>query len=210
MKLKNSLSKYSKSILTKIYSKAIWHQNRNEKSIYLTFDDGPICEITEWVLDELKKNNAKATFFCLGKNIIKLRPIYNRILEEGHQVGNHTMSHLKGFKSSINKYIKEVEDCNKLMNSNLFRPPFGQLRPRQYKRLLKLGYKIILWDNISYDYKEIEKELCLKNCITNIKNGSIILFHDTVKAEKNLKYVLPVLLKQYSDLGFEFKKLEIS
>ncbi|MGZ4041953.1 MAG: polysaccharide deacetylase family protein [Bacteroidia bacterium] len=190
-----------------LYPKALWKVNTAEKYIYLTFDDGPIPGLTEWVLDELKKYNAKATFFCVGDNISKNPLIFARIKNEGHTVANHTMHHIKGFKNSVEDYLKEVEDCDKLVGNRLFRPPYGQLKRSQYNSLNKLGYKIVLWDVISYDYESISEATCLNNCINNTKPGSIVLFHDNVKASKNLRHTLPLFLKHFANLHFQFKAL---
>lgn len=192
-----------------MYPKATWKVNTQEKIIYLTFDDGPIPGLTEWVLDELKKYNAKATFFCVGANILKHQSVFERIKSEDHRVANHTMFHSKGFKSTVRDYITEVDDCHKLVENKLFRPPYGQLKRSQYKALTERGYKVIFWDVISYDYESIAPEKCLFNVLTNTKNGSIVLFHDNVKAEKNLRYALPLFLKHFANLQFQFKVLEI-
>lgn len=206
-RLKNILLIQPKKLLKNIYPKAIWNLSRKEKVIYLTFDDGPIEGLTDWVLDELKMYEASATFFCVGNNIIKNREIFERIKRENHSVGNHTMFHTKGFSADTNSYLSEIEDCKKLVDSNLFRPPYGRMKFSQYKKLIKLGYKIILWDNISYDYEKITAEHCLKNVIRNTKNGSIVLFHDNIKAEVNLKYTLPLFLEHFKNLGFQFKSI---
>jgi len=206
--LKNILLIQPKSILKKIYPKAVWKINTLEKSIYLTFDDGPVPELTYWVLNELNKYNAKATFFCVGANILKNPDIFKRIKTEGHQVANHTMFHCKGFKHSVKDYVNEVNECKQLIKNNLFRPPYGQLKRSQYRALIKNKYKIIFWDVISYDYEKISEEQCAKNVLSNTKNGSIILFHDNVKAEKNLKYTLPLLLKHFANLQYKFKAIE--
>jgi peptidoglycan/xylan/chitin deacetylase (PgdA/CDA1 family) len=195
------------SLLKKFYSKAIWNFDRREKHIYLTFDDGPVPGVSEWVCDELKKFNARATFFCVGSNILKHPEIFERIRSDGHQVANHTMYHSKGFKNPVNAYMTEVEDCRKLVGNALFRPPYGQLKPGQYKALIERGYKIILWDVISYDFEKISAQRCADNVIKNTKNGSIVLFHDNVKAERNLRYALPKFLDHFSRLGFEFRSL---
>jgi peptidoglycan/xylan/chitin deacetylase (PgdA/CDA1 family) len=206
--MKNLLLIQPKSFLKKLYPKAVWKINTTEKIIYLTFDDGPIPELTEWVIDELNKYNAKATFFCVGANIIKNPSIFNRIISEGHQVANHTMYHSKGFKSTVKDYLAEVNDCKRLIQNNLFRPPYGQLKRSQYKALINNKYKIVFWDVISYDYEKITSEQCAKNVLSHTKNGSIVLFHDNIKAEKKLKYTLPLFLKHFANLQFEFKALE--
>jgi peptidoglycan/xylan/chitin deacetylase (PgdA/CDA1 family) len=178
---------------------------RTEKSIYLTFDDGPIPHLTDWVLDQLKQFQVKATFFCVGANILKNPEIFERIKLEGHQVANHTMFHSKGFKSTVGDYVREVEDCKKLVQNNLFRPPYGQLKPSQYRALKDKGYKIILWDVISYDFEKISELQVAQTVLKNTKNGSIVLFHDNIKAEKNIKYALPLFLDHFLKEGFSFK-----
>lgn len=206
--LKNLLLIQPKSFLKKLYPKAIWQINTTQKIIYLTFDDGPIPELTEWVLDELKKYNAKATFFCVGSNILKHKTIFNRIKNEGHLAANHTMLHSKGFKNTVTDYLAEVNECKQLVGNNLFRPPYGQLKRSQYKSLINNNYKVVFWDVISYDYEKITPQRCLKNVVSNTKNGSIVLFHDNIKAENNLKYVLPLFLKHFANLHFQFKALD--
>jgi peptidoglycan-N-acetylglucosamine deacetylase len=183
----------------------IWNFERDEKIIYLTFDDGPIPELTDWVLDQLKLYNAKATFFCVGANIIKHKQVYDRIINEGHVAGNHTMYHSKGFIHKVEPYINEAEDCKLLVGNNLFRPPYGQLKRGQYRELIKRGYKVIMWDVISYDYEKIAPKKCARNAINHTRNGSIVLFHDNIKAEKNLKYTLPLFLRTFSEKGYQFK-----
>ncbi len=205
--MKNILLIQPKPIIRKIYPKALWNLSRNEKNLYLTFDDGPIPGLTEWVLDELDKFNAKATFFCVGANILKHPAIFERIKEKGHAVANHTMHHIKGFKNTVADYLKEAEECRKLVGNNLFRPPYGQLKRSQYKALKDRSYKIVLWDVISYDYETISEKTCADNVIRYSKNGSIVLFHDNWKAEKNMKYALPLFLEHFSKLNYSFKAL---
>ena len=159
MVLKNLLLIQPRSFLKLIYPKAVWKINTSEKIIYLTFDDGPISGLTEWVLDELKKYDAKATFFCVGANILKNPTIFKRIIREGHRVANHTMFHPKGFKTKNLDYLKEVNQCKELVKNDLFRPPYGQLKRSQYKALLDKGFKIIFWDVISYDYEKINEKV---------------------------------------------------
>lgn len=203
--MNNILLIQPKSILKKIYPKATWNLNRTEKIIYLTFDDGPIPELTEWVLAELLKFKAQATFFCVGENILKYPDIFEKVKSQGHRVANHTMHHIKGFKHNVPDYLKEVDECKALIGNNLFRPPYGQLKRRQYKALIEKNYRIILWDVISYDYEAISPENCLTNVLGNTRSGSVVLFHDNLKAEKNLKYTLPLFLQHFSNLGYEFK-----
>ena len=205
--MKNLLLIQPKAFLKKFYRGALWDVATDQNEIYLTFDDGPVPVITEWVLEELKKYNAKATFFCVGSNILKYPRIFERIIAEGHTVGNHTMNHVKGFKCTYADYLKEVESCRELVNNSLFRPPYGQIKPGQFKMLKNKGYKVVFWDVISYDYEQIPPSKCLQNAINNTVKGSIVLFHDSVKAEKNLRHVLPLFLKHFANLQFEFKNL---
>ncbi len=202
--MKNLLLIQPKAVLKMLYPNAIWHYNRTEKIIYLSFDDGPIEGLTEWVLDELDKVKAKATFFCVGANIVKNKNILQRILLDGHAVANHTMYHSKGFKSENQDYFREVNECQALLPNKIFRPPYGQLKRSQYKHLIEEGYKVVFWDVISYDYEKIKPEVVLNNVIKNTREGSVVLFHDNVKAEKNLKYALPLFLAHFTDLGYKF------
>ena len=185
--------------------------------VFLTFDDGPTPEITEFVLSELKKYNAKATFFCIGKNIKKQSNTFNKIVSEGHAIGNHTQNHLQGWKTNNQKYLKSVLECEniianwpqKVNNSKLFRPPYGKIRKSQARNLLKNGYKIIMWDVLSGDFdSSISNERCLQNVLKNTRNGSIVVFHDSMKAAEKIKYALPRVLKALSDKGFSFSKIE--
>lgn len=187
-----------------------------EKILYLTFDDGPTSAITEWTLEVLKNYNAKATFFCIGTNIKKHPEIFNRIVSEGHSIGNHTHNHLKGWKTNITDYLTDVKiadtiiqnSCSKLSNSKLFRPPYGQITPRQGNALRKLGYKIIMWSVLSFDWEQdVSKETCFNTIIKSAKNGSIIVFHDSIKASKNMQFALPKVLDFYSKKGFVFKQI---
>ena len=207
-----------------LFPKFVWNINTSKKELYLTFDDGPTPEITEWVLQTLKEYNAKATFFCIGKNIESNPDIFQSILKDGHSIGNHTYRHLKGWKTKTKDYIGDVELTDSVIafqvqNSKLreytnskslklFRPPYGKFKSKQSNKLQKLGYKIILWDVLSYDWdKSVSEEACLKNIIPVAKEGSIIVFHDSVKASRNLRYALPKVLKYYSEKGYVFKAL---
>lgn len=209
-----------------LFPNFIWNINTKNKEVYLTFDDGPTPEITDWVLQTLKDYNAKATFFCIGNNIEKHLEIFQNIIGDGHAIGNHTYNHLKGWKTKTSNYIGNVEltdsviqfqfQNSKLTNRNhsdsspLFRPPYGKFKSKQSKKLLELGYKIILWDVLSYDWdNSVSEEACLKNVISAVKEGSIVVFHDSVKASRNLKYVLPKVLEYYSANGFVFKSLKL-
>ena len=192
--------------VTWLFPKRIWAFSRTENKVYLSFEDGPIPEVTPWVLDQLKAYNAKATFFCIGENIKKHSEIFKRIISEGHTFGNHTFNHLKGTETASEKYIQNVDAFEKsienlkIQKSNLFRPPYGKITKKQAKILQKKGYKIVMWDVLSYDWdKEVSEEKCLQIVLQNIQPGSIVVFHDSVKAEKNLRYVLPKVLENLSN-----------
>jgi peptidoglycan/xylan/chitin deacetylase (PgdA/CDA1 family) len=199
-------------IIKWIFPNYVWNIPNDEQKVFLTFDDGPTPEITEWVLEQLKKYNAKATFFCIGNNIEKYPEIFQKTIAEGHAIGNHTFNHLNGWKTSTEEYIENAklyETQNpKLVTRNLFRPPYGKIKHSQSKILRKLGYKIIMWDVLSRDYDQrISSTQCLENVLSNIETGSIIVFHDSVKAEHNLKYVLPKTLEFLKEKGFVCDKI---
>lgn len=220
--------------IKRLFPNFVWAIPNVQNKIYLSFDDGPTPEITEWVLNELEKFHAKATFFCIGNNIKKYPEIFEKIISKNHVVGNHTFNHLNGWKTTTAKYIEnsiqwsEVSDqfsvrigqrkslfefdknCKlKTENCQLFRPPYGKIKPSQAKALKKLGYKIIMWDVLSADFDiSILKEKCLENVVKNTKSGSIIVFHDSIKAFKNLEYVLPKALKMLTEKGFVFDVID--
>ncbi|OCB76909.1 polysaccharide deacetylase family protein [Flavobacterium crassostreae] len=208
------------AIIRKLFTNYIWFLPNNRKKVYLTFDDGPIPEVTEWVLSELKKHHAKASFFCLGKNIAAYPTIFKKIIHSGHTVANHTYNHPNGWKSSTNDYLQNVMDCQKTIQQQhancisnglqLFRPPYGKIKPSQTKELKKRGYKIIMWDVLSGDFDtKISKEKCLENAIQNIESGSIIVFHDSLKAYKNLQYTLPRVLEYLDKNQFSCAKIDL-
>lgn len=200
-------------VATRIFPNLVWEIPSKEKTIYLTFDDGPTPEITEWTLQQLKQHDAKATFFCIGNNIEKHPKIFNTILENGHAIGNHTYNHLKGWKTKTNDYLKNIAKAQSIIESHntsttLFRPPYGQIKPKQTKALNKLGYQIIMWNVLSIDWdKDITKEQCLENVIKHTKPGSLVVFHDSVKASKNMQYALPKVLEHFSNKGYTFKRI---
>lgn len=243
------------SFIQRLYPERIWAFSRKSNSVYLTFDDGPIPEVTPWVLDELKKHNAKATFFCIGENIEKHPEIFKRIISEGHSVGNHTFNHLNGWKTETWEYVENVEKAERWMRDagcgvkdegcgvigaerwmtdeqfsqsnnskptspfvnrkssivnrkSLFRPPYGRIKPSQAKILRKKGYKIVMWDIISYDFDaSISPEKCLQNVLGKIKPGSVVVFHDSLKAEKNLRDVLPKVLEYTGKKELFYRKI---
>ena len=203
-------------IFMRFFSNYTWCFDSNKKEIYLTFDDGPTPEVTEFVLNELDKYNAKATFFCIGKNIENHPEIFKRIIDKNHTIGNHTQNHLNGWKHSKKEYIEnvlKVEKTLKLLNFetlklNLFRPPYGKIKSNQAKELIRNDYKIIMWDVLSGDFDtSISKEKCLQNVLKNTKNGSIIVFHDSIKASEKLYYTLPKILEEFSKKGYQFKSI---
>lgn len=195
-------------IIETLFPNFIWEIPSKEKVIYLTFDDGPTPEITDWVLDCLKDYNAKATFFCIGKNV-KLHPkIYNRILEENHAIGNHTFNHLKGWKTKKTKYIEDVNKASCYINSALFRPPYGRIKSKQSKVLIDKGFKIVMWSVLSLDWDEkVSENQCYNNVIEKSEPGSIIVFHDSEKASRNMMYALPKTLDYFSKKGYTFKRI---
>lgn len=185
-----------------------WKMPSGRNSIYLTFDDGPIPEVTPWVLETLAAYNAKATFFCVGDNVRKHQEIYNSVIEAGHSVGNHTLNHLSGWSTENISYFHNIRHCARIVNSGLFRPPYGKLRPSQVQ-FLQRHYQIIMWDVLSADFdNEITPEECFQNVIQHAGQGSIIVFHDSLKAQVNLRFALPRVLEHYSKLGYTFNSLQ--
>lgn len=181
-----------------------WRYNSAAKKVYLTFDDGPIPESTLWTLDLLKEKDVKATFFCVGENVYKHPELFQQILDHGHAVGNHTYNHLKGWSNNTPKYIENVIMASDLIKSNLFRPPYGQIKSSQVKHLLA-EYKIIMWDVLSGDYrKDISPEKCYQDVLKSVRPGSIILFHNHLKSEKNMRYAVPRLIDELKLQGYEF------
>ncbi|OEK09223.1 polysaccharide deacetylase [Flavivirga aquatica] len=218
-------------VVKRMFPNYIWDIQTTDKIIYLTFDDGPTPEITNWTLNTLKQYNAKASFFCIGNNIEKYPDIFENILKDGHNIGNHTHNHTKGWKTKTNDYIKSITKAQDIIYSqvsnskfqiansniinreptNFFRPPHGQITPKQGKSLIKLGYKIIMWDVLSFDWDAtVDKKTCLSNVIKNTTRGSIIVFHDSIKASKNMQYSLPKVLEYFSEKGYVFKSLNSS
>jgi peptidoglycan-N-acetylglucosamine deacetylase len=200
-----------------LYPGLTWRIPTEEKEIYLTFDDGPVPGPTEFILGELKKHSARATLFCIGDNVRKHPEIFKQILKNGHAVGNHTYNHVKGWSFGTNDYAANVERCKWEMMANgyaedaaghhqkLFRPPYGRIKRSQIRALH--DYRIIMWDVLTYDYSGIAPEKCLTGSIKAIRPGSIVVLHDSIKAEKNMSYVLPRLLDHFSGLNYSFKSL---
>ncbi len=200
--------------IKKLFSNYVWDIPNTENKVYLTFDDGPTPEITQWILNQLKKYNTKATFFCIGDNIRKYPEVFKEVVKEGHTIGNHTFNHLNGWKTNKQDYIENAklfeEEYSKLSTEKcqLFRPPYGKIKPSQSKILRAMGYKIIMWDVLSVDFDvTITPEQCLENVLKNVRSGSIIVFHDSVKAFVNLEFVLPRTLEFLKQKGFVCVKL---
>jgi peptidoglycan/xylan/chitin deacetylase (PgdA/CDA1 family) len=185
----------------------LWRKNSSEKVVYLTFDDGPVPEVTPQVLGILDDFDIKATFFCVGDNVKKFPELYREILLKGHSVGNHTFHHLNGFKVGQEQYLKDVEQASQLIDSRLFRPPYGKLTRRE-KKILQQKFQIVLWDVISYDYDQnLSPSQVLKNVKSYSRSGSVILFHDSVKAKNNMLTVLPQAISFLLAKGYRFEKL---
>lgn len=191
--------------LRMIYSGYTWRMPSTEKTIYLSFDDGPHEIATPFVLDTLKQYDAKASFFCIGKNV-RLHPdIYQRIIAEGHAVGNHTENHLNGWHTPNTEYLNNIQQAEEVIQSNLFRPPYGRIKRSQAKALNK---QIIMWDVLSGDFDPLlTPEGCLAYCIKHTEAGSIVVFHDSAKAFPKMKYALPKMLDYFTHQGFQFKRL---
>jgi peptidoglycan/xylan/chitin deacetylase (PgdA/CDA1 family) len=186
------------------YPGAVWRLNKKSKTVYLTFDDGPITDVTPWVLDVLDRENVKATFFCVGENVEKHKQIYNNILNRGHSVGNHSFHHIRGREFSLNEYLKDVEKASNVISSKLFRPPYGSLTISQFKSLRK-NYRIVFWDVLTEDYNPRKSA---NDCLNNVKqltrNGSVIVFHDSIKAAERLKNFLPAAIQHLKQQGYAF------
>lgn len=209
------------------YPSLLWNKSRTDKVIYLTFDDGPIPNVTDFVLKTLKVFNAKATFFCIGDNIVKHPEVFERVKTDGHAIGNHTFNHLKGWKTDNETYLENTLKCQELTQSNLFRPPYGRIKKSQI-RSLELGawssesnapnnpqltthnskLDIVMWDVLSGDFDiNLSPEKCYQNVIKHTENGSIIVFHDSLKAFDRLAYALPRVLAYFTEKGFTFASL---
>jgi peptidoglycan/xylan/chitin deacetylase (PgdA/CDA1 family) len=195
------------------YPQLIWNKTRDHKVIYLTFDDGPIPDVTDFVLKTLNSYSAKATFFCIGDNILKHPHIFKDIKCNNHSIGNHTFNHLKGWETPDDVYLNNFQQCQSLTGTSLFRPPYGRIKKSQIKDIKTCypGMDIIMWDTLSGDFDiSLSPESCLKNVIQYARNGSIIVFHDSLKAADRLFFVLPKVLEHFSKLGYQFQSLPSS
>jgi len=192
------------AILRPFMGKLTWRKNPSEKVIYLTFDDGPVPEVTPLVLDLLDKYNLKATFFCVGENVQKNPETYSEVIRRGHKIGNHTFTHLKGSSASIFEYVENVKKAAEIIDSKLFRPPYGRITYRQ-RKALRVDYEIIMWDLITHDYnRKFTPETIMENVKRYSRNGSIVVFHDSIKAKDNMMTVLPLAIEYWKSEGYEF------
>ncbi|MBQ8863701.1 MAG: polysaccharide deacetylase family protein [Rikenellaceae bacterium] len=194
-------------ILREITPDLVWHIP-DPNGVFLTFDDGPTPAITEWILGQLAKYNAKATFFCIGKNAELYPELLDMIRAEGHAVGNHTHNHIKGWGRGAEEYMANITRADRILHTNLYRPPYGRFTPGQAVALSRAGYHIVLWNVLSRDYNtDIDGRTCFKNATNHIKAGSIVVFHDSVKTFKNMSYALPRTLDLIYERGLECKPI---
>lgn len=183
-------------VVKQLFPKRLWSVPDVSDTVYLTFDDGPAEDITPWVLEQLAKHNARATFFCIGQNAERNNTLLEQIIDEGHGIGNHTYHHFNGWKTSTEEYLEDVSRTGQLFKSPWFRPPYGKISGKQAEKVIKMGYQIVMWDVLSFDWdSELGPDKCLANVIDHIEPGSIVVFHDSLKAEKNLKGSLPKVLE---------------
>jgi peptidoglycan/xylan/chitin deacetylase (PgdA/CDA1 family) len=194
--------------IKKAYPKRIWDVKTKEKEIFLSFDDGPHPVATPFVLEQLKKYNANATFFCIGSNVRNEPALFSKVIEEGHAVGNHTFRHLNGYDTSNYHYMQDILQADKLIHSSLFRPPYGRITSSQAKMLH--DRKIVMWDVLSGDFdEELTPEKCLEGVLKNTVAGSIVVFHESDKALDKMLYTLPLVLEHFSLQGFSFRKIAV-
>lgn len=199
--------------IQRLFKHQIWNIKNDENAVYLTFDDGPIPYVTEEILKILEQEKVKATFFCIGDNIKKHPDIFLKIIQAKHAIGNHTFNHLKGWNTKLQVYVSNVDLCQQELeqlniNSRLFRPPYGKISIKQSRFLRKKGYKIIMWDVLSKDFDcKINAQKCFDNVVKNTSSGSIIVFHDSLKAQQNVLKSLPKVIQALKAKGFTFKKL---
>ncbi len=197
--------------LIKLSGGSLWELPDTEKNIYLTFDDGPHPAITPFVLGELDKYGAKASFFCIGRNVADNPSIYADILKRGHAVGNHTHNHLNGWKTDAGLYLANIQKAGEYIRSDLFRPPYGRITKKQHRALTRLAdpFRVIMWSVLSGDFDTgLSPETCCENVIRNARAGSIVVFHDSEKAYDRMRYALPLVLKHFHERGFSFKKID--
>ena len=199
--------KKSPQLIKRYYQKLLWDIPNDENNVYLTFDDGPTPKVTDWVLGILDQYQIKATFFCLGCNVEKHPAIYQSIYQRGHAIGNHSFHHLNGWKTDDEKYLNDIARCDQIVQSSLFRPPYGRIKKSQAEEIIK-SHQVVMWDVLSGDFDvKTSPEKCLKNVIKHTKSGSIIVFHDSEKAFSNLEYALPKAIEGLLEKGFNFKPI---
>lgn len=201
--------------LKRFYPNAIWDffpasTNATKATIYLTFDDGPNPKSTKWILDLLDSYNAKASFFCVGENVKKNPDLYASLIANGHVIGNHSFSHLNGAYTDTKKYIADIKKAEKFIDSKLFRPPYGKMKPKQYNKLKQMGFTTVFWSHISYDFdSKFEPEKRIETTLKRVKNGSIVVFHDSDKTFAQLKIELPLIMDVWKQKGFQFLAIPI-
>jgi peptidoglycan/xylan/chitin deacetylase (PgdA/CDA1 family) len=194
-------------ILKPLFKDLLWNVPGSTDTVYLTFDDGPIPEVTPWVLDQLKEHGAKATFFCLGRNAELYRPIFDRIMEEGHTIGNHTYDHVNGWNTTLFAYLRNVLQCQQITRTDLFRPPYGRIT-REQAKALEVRFKVVMWEVLSADFDvSIDGQQCYRNVIDNMRPGSVIVFHDSLKAADRLQVALPLVMKEIISRGWKMEAL---
>jgi len=203
-------------ILPLLYPTLMWREPLQEPTLYLTFDDGPMPGPTDFVLEQLKAKNIEGTFFCIGDNIRKHQETFAKIFDSNHAIGNHTFNHLNGWKTERQKYYENICQCQMMLDGNkktgrtssLFRPPYGRITFPQVRMLS--NFRIVMWDVLTHDYnKGMSPEYCLKKSIAATRNGSIVVFHDSLKAERNMRYVLPRYIDHFASQGYTFKKIVV-
>lgn len=196
---------HTPQIIQSLFPRFTWRTPSDEKVVHLTFDDGPIPEVTPWVLEQLDRYDAKATFFCVGHNVEKHPEVYEQVVEAGHVTGNHTYNHLDGWSTDNIAYFHNIRKASRMVNSNLFRPPYGRILPSQ-AQFLKRHYQVVLWDVLSGDFDpHLTGEECLANVLNHVRPGSIVVMHDSLKSYETLKFVLPRLLAELDAKGYRFE-----
>lgn len=196
------------ALLKKIYPDELLWSRESEDTVYLTFDDGPHPVATPFVLNELAKFGAKATFFCIGKNVATYSDLYKKVLAAGHKVGNHSQDHLNGWKTNTEKYLENIQQASQLIQSDLFRPPYGRIRKKQADRIKAKGFTIVMWDVLCGDFdSSISPEKCWANIEQNIEPGSVIVFHDSSKAFERMQFSLPLTLAYCKQRGWKMESL---
>lgn len=195
-------------LFRRVYPGQTWSLPCNEPVIYLTFDDGPTEKLTNWILDTLQEHDAQATFFCVGNNVINYPERYSEILRQGHSVGNHTMHHVNGWKTSFHDYLENVNQASQHISSSLFRPPYGKIKRSQQKKI-GADFRTIMWSFLTYDFDpNVDMHDVFNRYIRSYQQGDILVLHDNVKAEKQLKIILPLLLKWGQEKGIQFKRIQ--